>query len=129
MSLLEQGELVLLFPEGTRGDGQHFQGVNRGVAMLAKRTGVPVVPVGITGTQFVMPRDREQKARHHRMVVACGESFTYAETAKGSNEKENRELFANELARRIMALCDANGLPLRSEPDTKGPTVHGSLER
>ena len=118
MALLEAGHVVLLFPEGTRGDGQHFQSVNRGVAMLAKRTGVPVVPVGITGTHIVMPRDKTNKARSHPMIVACGTPFTYQEIATGANEKENREIFARELEQRIIGLCQANGLPLKSGAET-----------
>jgi 1-acyl-sn-glycerol-3-phosphate acyltransferase len=116
MSLLERGEIVLLFPEGTRGDGKHFQEVNRGVGLLAKRTGVPVVPVGITGTHLVMPRDKDVKPRKHPMIVACGTPFTYADVATGSNERENRDLFARSLEDRIIDLCRANGLPLEKGP-------------
>lgn len=110
MALLEAGEVVLLFPEGTRGDGEHFQGVNRGLAMLAKRSGVPVVPIGITGTQLVMPRGKEQKPQRHPMVVACGKAFTYAEVGTAGNEKQNRELFAQRLEADIIQLVQKNGI-------------------
>jgi len=114
LALLESGEVVLMFPEGTRGDGETLQAVNRGVAMVAKRTGAPVVPVGITGTHLVMPRDKTRQARRSRMVVACGEPFTYKEIATASSEKENREIFATELQTRIVALCRSNGLDLKT---------------
>ena len=129
MALLESGEIVLLFPEGTRGDGQNFQDVNRGVGLLAKRTGVPVVPVGITGTHLVMPRDKEVPPRKHPMVVACGQPFTYAEAATSSNEKQNRELFARTLEERIVALCNANGLPLKSGAESQIPEENSSPAR
>jgi 1-acyl-sn-glycerol-3-phosphate acyltransferase len=118
MSLLEAGEIVLLFPEGTRGDGVTLQPISRGVALLAKRTGAPVVPVGITGTHLVMPRDKDVKARKHPMVVACGKPFTYEEVATGANEKENREIFSRVLQERILEMCRENGLALRTEPET-----------
>ncbi len=119
MSLLEGGDVVLLFPEGTRGDGVTLQPISRGVALLAKRSGVPVVPVGITGTHLVMPRDKTTQARKHPMVVALGRPFTYQEVATSSNEKENREIFARVLQERILEMCRENGLALRSEFETQ----------
>jgi 1-acyl-sn-glycerol-3-phosphate acyltransferase len=46
---------ILIFPEGTRSkDGQPLP-FKEGVAMLAIRSGTPIVPVGVSGTQRVMP--------------------------------------------------------------------------
>jgi 1-acyl-sn-glycerol-3-phosphate acyltransferase len=112
ISVLEEGDALLIFPEGTRSDGVTMLPVNRGVTMLAKRTNAPVLPVGVVGTHIVMPKGGN--GRKHPMIVAYGEPFTYAQIATGANEKENRELFARELERRILALCNANGFPLRS---------------
>jgi 1-acyl-sn-glycerol-3-phosphate acyltransferase len=128
MSLIEQGEVVLLFPEGTRGDGESLQPMSRGVAMLAKRTGVPIVPIGIVGTHLVMPRsDLGRKPRRSRMVVACGKPFTYNEVATAPSEKENREIFSQELERRIADLCGVNGLELKTgagSPDPEASSSH-----
>jgi 1-acyl-sn-glycerol-3-phosphate acyltransferase len=53
--LLERGELVGIYPEGTRSrDGLLHRG-HSGVAQLATMTGAPIIPVGITGTQRVQP--------------------------------------------------------------------------
>ena len=53
--LLEQGNAVALYPEGTRSlDGRLYKG-RTGVAFLALQTGAPVVPVGLIGTDKVMP--------------------------------------------------------------------------
>ncbi|MGB0115011.1 MAG: lysophospholipid acyltransferase family protein [Ilumatobacteraceae bacterium] len=53
--LLEAGELVGIFPEGTRSrDGLLHRG-HSGVAHLAILTGAPIIPVGITGTEHVQP--------------------------------------------------------------------------
>jgi 1-acyl-sn-glycerol-3-phosphate acyltransferase len=111
IALLDEGRAVLVFPEGTRGDTKQLGPINRGVAMLAKRTNAPVVPVGVVGTHIVAPKGGKGLKRH-RITIAYGEPFTYADIAKGSSEKENRELFAQELERRIIALCDAHGLHL-----------------
>jgi 1-acyl-sn-glycerol-3-phosphate acyltransferase len=54
--VLQSGELVGIFPEGTRSlDGRLYRG-RTGVARLAMEAGVPVVPVGFIGTDKVQPK-------------------------------------------------------------------------
>ncbi len=54
--VLQSGELVGIFPEGTRSlDGRLYRG-RTGVARLAMQAGVPVVPVGILGTEKIQPK-------------------------------------------------------------------------
>lgn len=55
-AVLETGEPLVLFPEGTRQSGPIVQDVFAGVAFLALRTGAPIVPVGIGGTEAAMPK-------------------------------------------------------------------------
>lgn len=112
LAILEKGEALLVFPEGTRGDAKTMLPINRGVAMLAKRTGAQVLPVGIIGTHVVMPKGGG--GSKHPMMIAYGKPFTYAEIAEGKTDKQARELFSAELERRIMELCAAHGLTLKS---------------
>ncbi|MHB8456589.1 MAG: lysophospholipid acyltransferase family protein [Acidimicrobiales bacterium] len=61
--LIEQGWSLVIFPEGGRspyGWGQEFKG---GAAYLAKRCGVPVVPVHIRGTRAILPKSGAVRAR------------------------------------------------------------------
>jgi len=118
LAILEGGEALLIFPEGTRDDGKQMLPVNRGVAMLAKRSGAAVLPVGIIGTHIVKPRVGE--GRKHPMKIAYGKPFTYEEICSGKNERENRELFARELEKRILALCNENGYALEASPKDAG---------
>jgi len=118
LAILEGGEALLIFPEGTRSDGKTMLPINRGVAMLAKRTGAPVLPVGIIGTHIVMPRGGG--GRKHPMKIAYGKPFAYEEISTGKNDKENRELFAQELEKRILALCNENGFALKSASSLEG---------
>ena len=115
ISLLEEGEVVLIFPEGTRGDGETIQELSRGVAMLAKRTNAPVVPVGIVGTNIVMPKGKKSGGKF-QVKVAYGKPFRYSDVATGATEKENRELFSLALQKKIMDLCAENGLTLKTVP-------------
>lgn len=54
---LAAGRPVGVFPEGTRGSGE-FADIQHGLAYLAVRSGVPVVPVAVLGTAEALPRGR-----------------------------------------------------------------------
>lgn len=52
---LRGGDLVAVYPEGTRSpDGKLYRG-RTGVARLATAAGVPIIPVGMIGTEDVQP--------------------------------------------------------------------------
>jgi 1-acyl-sn-glycerol-3-phosphate acyltransferase len=53
---LAGGEPVVMFPEGTRQEGPIVEHVLDGVAFVALRKGVPIVPVGIGNSDRAMPR-------------------------------------------------------------------------
>lgn len=53
VTLLEQGELVGLFPEGTRGKNGILGPAEPGVLMIAVKANVPIIPVAIIGTNQV----------------------------------------------------------------------------
>jgi 1-acyl-sn-glycerol-3-phosphate acyltransferase len=55
---LRDGELVLVFPEGTRTVDGEVTTLKPGFCALARRAQVPLVPVGIDGAYEAWPRDR-----------------------------------------------------------------------
>jgi len=128
IALLEEGEALLIFPEGTRGNGESIQEMSRGVEMLARRTKSPVMPVGVIGTNIVMPKGKS-KGKKHPVVLAYGKPFTYEEIATAPTERENREIFASELRQRIVDLCAANGMPLKSGTSRSDSEVSAAPER
>jgi len=54
--VLAGGEPLVMFPEGTRRSGLVVEDLKDGVAYLSLRSGVPIVPVGIGGSERAMPR-------------------------------------------------------------------------
>jgi len=54
-SVLAAGEVLVLFPEGTRQEGPLIDEILEGAAFLAARTGAVIVPVGIGGSAQAMP--------------------------------------------------------------------------
>lgn len=54
------GEPVVLFPEGTRQSGPTVRPLFEGAAFVAGRTGVPIVPVGIGGSEWAMPKGQRR---------------------------------------------------------------------
>ena len=58
MATLQAGTPVVFFPEGTRSRDGKVARFRRGLLLLVKRTGVPVVPVGLRGSGRALPRGR-----------------------------------------------------------------------
>ena len=56
IEVLAGGEPLVLYPEGERKTGPVVQPLFDGAAYVAARAGVPIVPVGIAGTERVMPK-------------------------------------------------------------------------
>jgi len=54
--VLNQGQCLVLFPEGTRREGPAIENLMEGAAFLSARTGAPIVPIGIGGSDLSMPK-------------------------------------------------------------------------
>ncbi len=53
---LRQGRSVVIFPEETRSRTGEIQPFRKGAALLALRSGLPLLPVGLAGTRRLLPR-------------------------------------------------------------------------
>ncbi|MDA8070651.1 MAG: lysophospholipid acyltransferase family protein [Actinomycetota bacterium] len=54
-TVLNRGDVLILFPEGTRRQGPVVAEILEGAPFLAARTGAPVVPIALSGTDRVVP--------------------------------------------------------------------------
>jgi 1-acyl-sn-glycerol-3-phosphate acyltransferase len=56
-SAIRSGLHLVVFPEGTRSPDGRLATFKKGPFFLAERTGAPIIPVAIVGTQRLMPKD------------------------------------------------------------------------
>lgn len=81
---LKRGHVLGMFPEGTRSAGKGLQEAELGTAFIALRTGAPVVPVAIWGTENIeLPRDAF-RFKSTRVQVRFGEPFALKETKRAT---------------------------------------------
>ena len=73
-TLLERGECVAIFPEGTRIRRGPLSAPRRGVGRLALQTGAQVVPIAVIGTERVR---RGWRIRPYKVRVRCGRPLRY----------------------------------------------------
>lgn len=72
VEVLRRGEPLVVFPEGTRQHGPILGHFHDGPAFIACRTGVPIVPVGIGGTEEAQPSGKKM-VRPSRITLVVGE--------------------------------------------------------
>ena len=90
IELVDAGELFGIYPEGTRSrDGLLHKG-HTGVARLALRTGAPIIPVGLQGTDEIMPADAKRPNLFRTARVRFGRPI---EMSRYRGQRENRLLY------------------------------------
>ena len=79
--ILERGDIVLMFPEGTRIRPGSLGTPRRGVGRLALETGAPVVPMALIGTEAVR---RGWRVRPHKVRIRAGRPLTFPHVSEPS---------------------------------------------
>jgi len=102
-SVLDQGRPLTIFPEGTRSPDGALQPARQGATVLAIRSGAPIVPVGLVGSQRFLPKGKLLPRLGQRMVVRVGESFTLS-MPEGGDRHASLRLATVELMGHVAAL-------------------------
>jgi len=114
IAVLEAGEPLVLFPEGTRQSGPMVQPLFDGAAYVAVKAGVPIIPVGIGGSEGVMPKGSKM-IYPKKCVVIVGEPISVPRDETGkvprSAVKELTETLSGELQRLFNEAQSMAGTP------------------
>jgi cytidylate kinase len=105
LHLLDAGEILGIFPEGTRTPNARFEHLEEGFAYIALKSGAPVVPVAISGTELIFGHDR--KLPHLAKIrVRIGGPFTLGGPYPGVLPRARIRDAAAEASGRLAAVMD-----------------------
>jgi 1-acyl-sn-glycerol-3-phosphate acyltransferase len=103
LARMEQGGMLVIAPEGTRSKTEALQEAKPGVAFLAGKSGYPILPVAVTGTEDRGVIENLKHFRRLKIVVRAGDAFKI-EIPKGRGREQVMREATDEIMCRIGAL-------------------------
>ncbi len=101
---LKAGRVMGIFPEGTRAEPGTLLPAEKGFALIAKQTGIPIVPIALEGTGKVLPKHGGLHRAH--VTATVGKPMTAAEmlAAYPDPSKDALTIISEATMRAIAAL-------------------------
>lgn len=108
---LKAGKRLLIFPEGGRSRTRALREAKPGVLLLAKLAGVPIVPIGMQGTEKLMPikeDDMERESLHEADVtIRIGRPFSLDELPQAPEGHDDpKQWLTDQMMLKIAELLD-----------------------
>ena len=111
LGLLREGALFGIYPEGTRSpDGRLYRG-RTGIGWLAVNSGLPVIPVAMSGTDRVLPPGHKVP-RVAKIKITVGEPLTCESYRDLPSAARQRRAITDEVMKRIQALSGQEYVPV-----------------
>lgn len=104
--VLARGQVLVLFPEGTRRSGPVIEDLMEGAAFLSARTGAPIVPIGIGGSDLAMPVGKALPKPYTIQVVLSEAMPPPARTGGGRVSRSAVHARTEELVGRLQEVYD-----------------------
>jgi 1-acyl-sn-glycerol-3-phosphate acyltransferase len=101
---LQQGGVFTITPEGTRSKSGNLIEAKPGAIYLAWKSGVPVLPVALTGTEDAVVVNRLKHFKRLRIKAVAGDFFTLPTEVKGRDRDAVMQQYTDEVMCRIAAL-------------------------
>jgi 1-acyl-sn-glycerol-3-phosphate acyltransferase len=79
MRILDDGNILAVFPEGTRSPDGRLQAAKDGAAVLAARSGATIVPIGLGESDRLWPKGHGFPRRTPKVTINIGAPFTLAD--------------------------------------------------
>lgn len=105
VAVLESGEPLVLFPEGTRQSGPVVQPLFDGAAYVAVKAGVPIIPVGIGGSERVMPKGSKM-IYPRKCVLIVGDPIVPTRDDEGRVPRSEVKVVTTRLYEELQRLFD-----------------------
>ena len=102
LARMQMGGLMVIAPEGTRSKSEALQEGKMGVAFLASKSGYPVMPIALTGTEDRGVIENLKRFRRSKIKAVAGELF-YIEIPKGKGREEAMRNATDEIMCQIAA--------------------------
>ena len=102
LEVLKKGEVLGMFPEGKRSFSHQLQEAQPGTAFIAARSGAPIVPVGISGSEQV--RGIGFILRRPSIVVRIGRPFTIQSNEANKQSRSGLAQHSDLITERIAEL-------------------------
>lgn len=115
ISLIQEGKVVVIFPEGGRSHDGHLRPPKAGLGVIVSQTGCPVVPAYLKGTFHVLPTGARWP-RFRPVSVRFGHPLTFERPE--SREKGDAKRFYQQVSRTVIEHIAALG-------DVPPPKGHG----
>jgi len=103
MKRMEEGQTLVIAPEGTRARDEKMAQGKPGVAYLASKMGWQIVPVAISGTEDRVIRGNLKRFRRSNITITAGEAFFLPPFPKERREEILQE-YTDEIMCRIAAM-------------------------
>jgi 1-acyl-sn-glycerol-3-phosphate acyltransferase len=105
IAVIEGGEPLVLFPEGERKSGPIVQPLFEGAAYIAMKTGVPIVPIGIGGSERVMPKGA-RFIHPRKLYVMVGKPLHVPTTGSAKEQRAAARQLSSDLHAELQRLFD-----------------------
>jgi 1-acyl-sn-glycerol-3-phosphate acyltransferase len=106
LRILEAGEPLVVYPEGSRQHGREIADLQPGAAYLSAKTGVPIVPVGIAGAEETFRTKSGRFPGFGRIVVVVGEPILPPPRAGSVVKRSAVDELSGTLHERLQKLID-----------------------
>jgi 1-acyl-sn-glycerol-3-phosphate acyltransferase len=107
LARMRKGGVFVIAPEGTRSKTRSMQRGKPGVAFLASKSGYPVVPIALTGTDDDGVIANLKRFRRTKIKAVAGEAF-YIEIPDGKGREEAMRQATDEIMCRIAVMLPEN---------------------
>ncbi|MGH4138542.1 lysophospholipid acyltransferase family protein [Clostridium sp.] len=108
VSTLKQGDNIFIFPEGTRSRNGKMAEGKRGILLMAKLSKATIIPMGIWGTEKLLPINDKgmasEKFNYADVNISIGDPIMLSSKNEGEDKNQYQDRAMNEIMSRIAIL-------------------------